>query len=389
MKLVWTAALSLLALNAAQAQTSRLTVLGPLYGGVSSYSAGINDSGQVAGYSMGSNGYTAAVWPGNGGVVSLGTLGGTSSFSYAINNAGQVVGASNIADNSGAHAILYGPWTVSSNSPGSDLGTLGGSGSSAQAINNAGQVVGWSSTSGNATIHATLWSNGGITDLGSLGGNPSLSFSHAFGINDKGQVVGDSNAYPIVLDHATLWSNGHITDLGTLGGANSTALSINNNGQVAGEAQTSVGAYHAFLWSNGAIIDLGTLGGANSYAHAINNAGEVVGTSDTSLGERAFIESEGAGMVDLNNFLDADSKNAGWVLTDAMGINNQGQVTGEATNTLTNQQRAYVLSLPATAAVPEPESYALAFVGLAVIFGAVRRSTNTQPGSGHLSVNAS
>ena len=106
MKLVWTAALSLLALNAAQAQTSRLTVLGPLYGGVSSYSAGINDSGQVAGYSMGSNGYTAAVWPGNGGVVSLGTLGGTSSFSYAINNAGQVVGASNIADNSGAHAIL-------------------------------------------------------------------------------------------------------------------------------------------------------------------------------------------------------------------------------------------------------------------------------------------
>ncbi len=70
-----------------------------------------------------------------------------------------------------------------------DLGLLSGRfGGEAYGINDGGQVVGWATTSsGNAD--AFLYSNGTMTDLGTLGGNGS----EAYGINASGQVVG--NAY--------------------------------------------------------------------------------------------------------------------------------------------------------------------------------------------------
>jgi probable HAF family extracellular repeat protein len=52
-------------------------------------------------------------------------------------------------------------------------------------------------------------------------------------------------------------------DLGTLGGDNSTALWINDAGEVVGEADlpsANPDVHHAFLWRNGVMIDLGTLG---------------------------------------------------------------------------------------------------------------------------------
>ena len=74
------------------------------------------------------------------GLTELGTLGGGYSSSYAsgINDAGQVVGFSTGPD----HAFITGPNGVGM----TDLGTLGGGISRATGINDAGQVVGYSDT---------------------------------------------------------------------------------------------------------------------------------------------------------------------------------------------------------------------------------------------------
>lgn len=189
-----------------------------------------------------------------------------------------------------------------------NLGTLGGDWSYAFSINEAGQVIGFSSTS-NGTERAFRWDNGTIIALGT---NP-------------------------------VWNNGMMADLSTLGGNKSIANGINKAGQVVGYFYTSTnsvsGFYHAFLADNGIMTDLGTLGGNYSKAYGINDGGMVFGESLTSSGAcHAFLWNNGT-MSDLNNLL---SPNSGWVLNQALGINNKGQIVGGGT--FHGQSRAFLLT---------------------------------------------
>ena len=117
-------------------------------------------------------------------IYNLGTLGGTSSGALGINNLGQVTGYS-LTPSSSGHAFLY------SGIPGSggamaDLGTLGGTSSTAYGLSNSAQAVGSSTTSGGAS-HAFLYtgtpgSGGAMADLGTLGGTSST----AYAVNNSG-----------------------------------------------------------------------------------------------------------------------------------------------------------------------------------------------------------
>jgi hypothetical protein len=68
--------------------------------------------------------------------------------------------------------------------------------------------------------------------------------------------------------------------------------------------------------------------------------------------------------LDLNSFLDKDTVKAGWILYDALGINNNGWIVGNARNSITGAQRAFLLEANA---IPEPNTYAMVLAGLGMI----------------------
>jgi probable HAF family extracellular repeat protein len=264
-----------------------------------------------------------------GDIFNLGTLDGASSAGYGINDAGQVAGT---AGTSFGGAFRY------SGTPGAggtmtNLGALpGGTGSFAWDINNAGQVTGGSYTiGGTPPFHAFLYTGtpgagGTMADLGTLGG----LYSEGRSVNDAGQVAGE--AATLGAEHAFRYSGtpgagGAMADLGTLGGTNSLAFGINNAGQVAGYSQTTGDAavrdfrYTGTPGAGGAMTDLGTLGGTSSAGYAINNAGQVAGYAQTPADAAShafrYTGTPGAGgaMADLGTLGGSDS--TGWAMNDA------------------------------------------------------------------------
>ena len=92
-----------------------------------------------------------------------------------------------------------------------------------------------------------------ITDLGVLNGVSSTGY----GINSAGDVTGVIEL-PNEDTHAFVYSNGGMTDLGTLGGGtDSVGKDINDSGQVTGWSDTANGQ-HAFLY-DGQMHDLVTM----------------------------------------------------------------------------------------------------------------------------------
>jgi probable HAF family extracellular repeat protein len=130
-----------------------------------------------------------------------------------------------------------------------DLGTFGGSNGEAANVNDDGDVAGSADFPGDQIHHAALWRDGGMTDLGTVAGDPC---SRALSINSRGQIVGtSSNCYIPV--HAFLWENGGpMIDLNTFvppgSGLTLTAATyINNPGEIAVQAVLPNGDTHAVL----------------------------------------------------------------------------------------------------------------------------------------------
>ena len=236
-----------------------------------------------------------------------------------------------------------------------DLGVLpGGSSSLACCVSASGRITGFSQNglidplTGFPEDRAVIWTRAGqILDLGTLGGNESISSD----INDRGQVVGIAANQTLdpfsffgwgTQTRGFLWQDGVMHDMGTLGGPDAFAVFINSSGQVAGisyaestaNPSTGIPTIHPFLWKNGNMQDLGSLGGlgtpGNSFnegfsveVNSLNDRGEVVGTSPLAGDQtyHAFLWSGGF-LRDLGTLGGNNSK--------ALWISDSGLVVGRA-----------------------------------------------------------
>jgi probable HAF family extracellular repeat protein len=266
-----------------------------------------------------------------------------------------------------ASTAVPSPQTASSSTDVIDLGNLGSGASEATAINNQGQVVGdsfgrgfsWTAAGGMVDLgnpfgtQPSSTAATGVNDAGVIVGNstsvPPYSATYAFtwtpatgmvifpglhfgdtpaavAINGQGQIAGDSTT-PTGTEHAVFWTSGHVSvDLGVLGGVTggSSAVALNDNGQVVGTSSTAL-SYDAFSWTQaGGMVDLGNLGGGSSQAMAVNNAGQVIGFSYNSHAQsHAFSWTAGSGIVDLGTL--------GGTQSQPFAINSYGEVVGDST----------------------------------------------------------
>jgi probable HAF family extracellular repeat protein len=179
-------------------------------------------------------------------------------------------------------------------------------------------------------------------DLGTLGG-PN-SWMNWGGINDYGQAVGDAETAVPDPDgedictfgtHKTcrpfLWQFGHMRALPTLGGNNGQASDINNRGEIAGTAQTTVSdttcspskplqTILPVIWEKGRVRTLPTLDGdPDGIAIAINDRGHAVGSTGNCVGANHAVSRENDTAVKLQDFGNGAT---------AQGINSRGEIVG-------------------------------------------------------------
>ena len=312
-------------------------------GQTTSYGNAINNEGDVVGYAGNGNSTPAQAYLQHSGVsTSLGLPpSATSSAALGVNSTGTLVAVNGMTQSSTSGSITHAYlWSSGSFR---DLGTLGGAGGPTEgySVNDSGVVVGDAalSSAGDAPYHGFAYRNGMMVDLGTLTGGGNSS---AQDVNSAGEVVGyafDSTNH----FHAVVWNGTNVTDLGTFGGTNSAAYKISDSGLIVGSVRDAAGEDQAYLYNSQGFHALGSLG-LSSYADDVSDDGTVVGHYGLANGQAsAFIYSNGT-MTDLNSLIPAGS---GWVLYDALGINDSHQIVGDGT--YNGVQRAFVLT-----SVPEP-----------------------------------
>jgi probable HAF family extracellular repeat protein len=312
------------------AQQYSLRDLGTLPGNGVSKGFALNNEAQAAGDSSSPTAAIATLFSA-GKVTNIGTPGSSVSVATAINDSGQVAGWNSFNSATfSPQAFLF----SNGNTNNITSQSLFPSGAEPSGMNNSGEVVGTGYLT-NANFHAFLYSDGKMTDLG-----PANAYqASAVAINNSGQIIG---GYYLNSGAAGefFFTGGKMTTLPVPAGASAvSAFSINDNGEIAGSIFFASGApAHAAKFANGVWTDLGAISGASSTrATAINISGQIVGTAffpqtqyhPPKPGKHVPFLAGSSGLVNLNSLIAAGT---GFTLTDAVAINNSGQILCDANN---------------------------------------------------------
>jgi len=246
-------------------------------------------------------------------ILKIGTLGGNSGNALDINSAGQVVGYAFNVDGDRRPFL----WTMEDGMSELPLppGAIGGR---ALAINDNGWIAGRTWTL--SENRATLWRPGKTPLV--LENLPGIEASYATELNNSGQVVGFAD-WSKGERRGFFWTeNGGMRDLGTLGGTYTFASDINDSGVVVGGSHLANGNTHAFVWTEGnGISDLYPDWPLRDYVGVgINSAGDLVGQGQQPGDKKTPVlwPSDGSDPV----FADVAY---GW----AEDINNHGMIVGK------------------------------------------------------------
>jgi probable HAF family extracellular repeat protein len=300
----------------------------------------INNQGQIVGTDFGPNMDTRRAFLIDKGIIrDLGTPPGEYSEAFGINDRGQVIGKSYtlVIKNKGEHHVDISYTFVWSKEMGFRKlnAQTNNFGDGLSAINNSGQIVGASMTLGieeektkraslpldKQPIHgnilpsaAFLWENGQVR---SISPPPSWS-SGGIALNEQGEVLGRMSLYP-EADEILTSSTEELTKI----------------------QNAMRHSHHTFLWRNGKTQDLGEMGTEPQVATtAFNNADDIVGyvRLADNTGFRAFLWRNGIRHMLTDLISPAD----GWILSEAQGINNHGQIIGVGLHH--GQRHAYLLT---------------------------------------------
>lgn len=208
--------------------------------------------------------------------------------------------------------------------PVTEIGTLGGTDSIASAINDNGQIVGVSTTS-NGTQRAFLYTNeSGMIDLNTeLTGNTS-----AVAINELGQVLlvnsppGSALAYSYLLQNP----DGNLVEIDPWPGEQFNGEGLSDNSTITGLINRRTVVYSTTT----GLRRIGTLGGERSSPAAINDRGWVTGWSYLEENRilTAFLYVYGQGMMDLNSLVPGLDEH----LRFAFDINDRDQILAQGRN---------------------------------------------------------
>ncbi len=303
-------------------------------------------------------------------VTDLGVLpGDTVSSASGINNHGDIVGFSE-NDNNDERVFLYAYGRMTIVEPAKSFNgkpTINDSGkiNQRQHIGSAASSAGYERS---LPHHAVFYSGSRKVDFIMPQGWMMANLS---GVNGQGQVIGicwrqvlGSGPHwgPFVYDSKTRKFSMLPLPTGCL---DAEVNGINDHGQMTGYAWRSGGySRQAVLWNAGQPVVLPAVPGRdNSEGQGINGQGEIVGSAGSEPNAAAQLVNshnirlrllvpffkkqwedhailyKGSQAQDLNTLI---SEDAGWTLTEANGINDRGQIVGAGLHH--GQERAFLLT---------------------------------------------